>query len=74
MCEELDDLQSGLLTYASNGTVSEVTFSCNVGFTMASTSNTLVVVSTAECDENGEWTIPNITCGKILYYHITKHR
>ncbi|KAL4230224.1 Sushi [Mactra antiquata] len=60
-CDALDDIQSGALNYTSNGTHTEVTYSCNTGYTMMIWSDT-VLTSNSLCDNNGQWNIPNITC------------
>ena len=63
-CEDLQLPSDGNVTMVTNGTITSVTFSCDVGFTLDGDAQ-------PECQTNGTWTAVQQTCGGFELIIIT---
>lgn len=58
-CDSVSSLTDGDLGYSSNGTVTKVTFTCSIGYTLYSATGETSVA----CTEDGTWNTVTVSCG-----------
>ncbi|XP_053400538.1 CUB and sushi domain-containing protein 3-like [Mercenaria mercenaria] len=57
-CDTVPSLLDGNIEYSSNGTVTELSYSCNVGYTLYSVTGE----TSATCDDDGTWNTAIVSC------------